>query len=755
VLSPATPPRYLHTPVHLRIVTNRRNGKVYRYAQLAQSYRRKDGKPAVRVVKHLGNLPDAVCEAIRLALQAARDGDSVVLASDITKMVADSGSTLANLRYLDIAVLIDIWRQWKLSDILDELAGASEVHLPFSDVVLALVLQRCCAADSKLAATRWVPTTALPELLGFEPKVLHNTRVHRVLDQLFETTEALQKRLVQACLQRSGRFQALFMDVTDTYFEGIGAPMAELTRTKTEMPNKRCLGIVMLVDEHGFPLRWKVVGGKTKDWTAMHGLLSAIGEVSWMQDTLIVFDRAMGNRSSVAELKKAGLHFLTAAHRNAIESYTTAVPVDAFADIELDGSDACYEQDIARVAEAAREVGFKEIHERLFVCDLGVCEPLCDKPQEPSGNNATKARRRRGVAHHLLRARALAEQMKADPQLTNAELGRRHGLSAGRVGKLLRLLRLQPQVQQRIEQLGESFPFGEDYAHSLRRRPPEEQLAALEADLCAHLAGSSSSSGASDEESEPLGPLRLVAYFNPQLFVDMRRRSSEHCVQLQRRVAELNAELARCKRSRKREPTFRKLSREVERLSYLDAFDITLEPITVTSAGGKPMDSFRGKVVRKDDVWRRRRRYDGFVLLLGHPKLEHKAVDLVNSYRGKDVIEKGFQSIKSVAELRPIYHTRDSKVQAHVTLCMLALLLMRSLEQRFRDAGKAMSADACITSLAPAHLNLRTPLSNGQALYDITRPDAAQREILDALNLGELVDNEKVRPRLTHRPITV
>jgi len=734
--------------MHLRHVTSRRNGKTYRYAQLVESYRREDGKPAVRVVKHLGKLPKPVFDAFRIALQAAREGNGVVLQSEVAELL--SGSTLANLRYLDLAVLVDVWRQWRLGAVLDELAGPSEVHLPFGDVVLALVLQRCCVPDSKRGATRWVPNTALPELLGFEPSVFHNTRVHRVLTQLFDVTEVLQDRLVAAYLRRGGRFQALFMDVTDTYFEGLGAPMAELTRTKTEMPNKRCLGIVLLVNEHGFPLRWQVVGGKTKDWTAMHGLLREIGQVSWVERTLIVFDRAMGNRSTVAQLKDAKLHFLTAAHRSAIESYTTALPVDAFADVRIEGTDASYEDDIAAVAEAARKAGFAEIHERLFVHDLGVRVPQSDNPKdEPSADSDRPRRRRRGLGHHLRRAREFAGQMQADPKLTKADLGQRHGISGSRVGQILTLLQLHPEVQQRIEVLGELFPFGEEYARSLRRQPAEEQLAALEADLREQPEGTPSPSS---EPDKPLGPLRMVAYFNPQLFVDIRRRTTDHCVQLQRRVEELNAELGRCKRSRKREPTLRKFTRKVERLNYLDAFDIELGPITVTSATGKPMASFRGSIVRKEDVWARRRRYDGFVLLLGHPELEHSGVELVDSYRGKDVVEKGFQSIKAIAELRPIYHYRDSKVQAHVTLCMLALLLMRSLEQRFRDAGVAMTASACIEALAPVHLNLRAP-TNGQAIYDITRPNADQRDILSALELGGLADDKVLRPKITPRPV--
>ncbi len=133
--------------MHLRVSTVRRSGNVYRYAQLVRSVRDDRGRPTTRVVKHLGRLPEPVVEAFRVALQAAREGSVVVLQSEVAELL--SGSTLANLRYLDLAVLVDVWRRWRLGEILDELAGPSEVHVAFGDAVLALVLQRCCVPDSR------------------------------------------------------------------------------------------------------------------------------------------------------------------------------------------------------------------------------------------------------------------------------------------------------------------------------------------------------------------------------------------------------------------------------------------------------------------------------------------------------------------------------------------------------------------------------------------------------------------------------
>jgi hypothetical protein len=736
--------------MHLRHVTSTRGEKTYRYAQLVESYRREDGQPAVRVLKHLGKLPDSVFKAFRVAMEASRSGDALVLRSEVAKLL--SGSTLANRRYLDLAVLIDCWRQWGLSELLDELAGAQATSLSFSQVILPLVLQRCCAPGSKVEATRWMPTTALPEVLGLDVAAFHNSRIHRELQTLHDVTGSLQQRLCEGISSRDGSFGVLFMDVTDTYFEGIGCPMAEQTKTKTEMPHKRCLGIVLLANEHGYPLRWKVVGGKTKDWHAMGGLLDDIGHVDWLQQTPVVFDRAMGNQKNVAALKARGVRFLTAAHVTAIESYTTDLPNSAVANVEIEGTDASYEQDIERVAQAARSAGFEEIHPRLFAIELGVTVPAAE--QETSNEDPSTCRRRgRPVqaANHLRQAHAIQNKMAADPDLSRHDVAASLGISTKHLDHQMALLRLAPAVQERILQWDERFPFGEQHLRSLLTLTPDEQLAALDEQLAAHLSAVSEPTASTDDD-EPIGLLRLVAYFNPQLFVDVRRRTAEHCEKLQRHVEAFNVDLGAAKQSRKREPTYRRFAHEVERLQYLDTFDIELTPITVTSKTGRSIASFQGSITRNEKAWQRRRRYDGFILLLGHPELSQPARDLVNFYRIKDTVEKDFQTIKSVIKLRPIYSHTDPKVQAHVTLCMLALWVQRTLEHRLRTAGLPLTAPACIDVLKTCHLNQRR--SDDEPLYDVTQIDAAQQQVLAALGLEQLGDDEYLRGRITPRRLS-
>jgi len=104
-----------------------------------------------------------------------------------------------------------------------------------------------------------------------------------------------------------------------------------------------------------------------------------------------------------------------------------------------------------------------------------------------------------------------------------------------------------------------------------------------------------------------------------------------------------------------------------------------------------------------DEVtWKTRRSTDGFVLLVAHAHLPQTAAEWVALYRQKDAVEKDFQTIKSDLDLRPIFHHTNPKVRAHVSLCMLALLVERTLEQRLR---KHMTAPACFEVLASGHLN--------------------------------------------------
>jgi len=56
------------------------------------------------------------------------------------------------------------------------------------------------------------------------------------------------------------------------------------------------------------------------------------------------------------------------------------------------------------------------------------------------------------------------------------------------------------------------------------------------------------------------------------------------------------------------------------------------------------------------------------------------AADAARLFKGLLDVERGFRDLKSVLEVRPVYHRRQDRIKAHVTLCFLALVLVRVAE---------------------------------------------------------------------------
>ena len=51
-------------------------------------------------------------------------------------------------------------------------------------------------------------------------------------------------------------------------------------------------------------------------------------------------------------------------------------------------------------------------------------------------------------------------------------------------------------------------------------------------------------------------------------------------------------------------------------------------------------------------------------------------------------VERGWRDLKSILDLRPVYHRREDHIRAHVLLCWLALLLIRIIEHETGDTWR-------------------------------------------------------------------
>lgn len=102
--------------------------------------------------------------------------------------------------------------------------------------------------------------------------------------------------------------------------------------------------------------------------------------------------------------------------------------------------------------------------------------------------------------------------------------------------------------------------------------------------------------------------------------------------------------------------------------------------------------------------------------------------------------EAAFRIEKSELSIRPIWHQRAHRVQAHILVCFLAHVLWKALEQWQSRAGLGNSPRTILDELALIQsADVVIPTASDPArelrLRCVVRPDKAQRQLLDYLGL--------------------
>lgn len=747
--------------MHLRVTRIRRGDKTYEYSQLVESVRTPGGGVTKKVIASLGQLGELARENLIASLAATRQNQRV---STVVAVPREPQRADASLRFLDLAVLLDVWRRSGLEAFMRTAFGRSGTSLADADVLAALVLHRCVAARSKLHAERWLPTTALPELLEIPTDAFNNTRIHRVLDRLHDQTPDLMRKLPGLFGFPERKTQAFYLDLTDTWFTGQGPKLAKKGWTKDGIIRKK-IGVALLCSDSGLPLRWEVVTGGSAEAPVMLDLLRHEPLMRKTSSPVIV-DRALGYTEYIEELLNAGILFLTALRRWEVRRYAPELPTDETGSLPVPAlPDA---KALAPVCRIVTEAGMERLTDDLYARDLGIIEPV-DGVEEPTESDAvesplpssqseatssvaSKAVRVLGSGRRALEVgRAIVAEVASGEAPSNAEAGRRRGLEPPVTRLRVKLTRLAESVQTEVL-AGRAEHVGSQRLGSIVSLPADTQLDALrEAE---HRGRTSSRGGpwrAADDTSampgpiqqEPVPRVRLVAYFNPEMWHEQRTHAARRLDRFHLFVTQLNDKLKRPSSARRTEVQVRTaIARHLDRAGHVAAFDVEVD--RVAHEGRHVLQA----TITPNDDWRRRRSLDGYFVLVAHPDVQGTAADLIRRYRDKDIVEQDFKVMKSLLRLRPVWHHNDSKVRAHVTLCMLALTVTRLLEERL---GKGHTFAAVRETLETCTLQRYQGTSRASQVYGATRPDQAQTEILRKLGLAQITDPQHLATAITPR----
>ena len=232
------------------------------YYRLVESYR-KDGKPHIRVLAHLGKAEDV------WALLKGRTGQL-----QVHSVMAGAVCALYRLaQELELASAID-----------SELPRAQRRDgLSVGQSLLAAILARACAPGSKRAFADWAQDTCLPDLLGFEAQQLTSQHFWDQMDAVpVECLSRIEEKVLTRLVRREAlRLDACIYDTTNFYtFIATENERCELPRrghNKQKRHDLRQLGLALVVDRTSqLPLFHHLYAGHRNDVRTLKELIAPI-----------------------------------------------------------------------------------------------------------------------------------------------------------------------------------------------------------------------------------------------------------------------------------------------------------------------------------------------------------------------------------------------------------------------------------------------------------------------------------------------
>lgn len=317
--------------MYLRHTTTRKNGKTHVYWRLVRSVR-VGRKVRQETVAHLGEL-DAQGRARASALARHFLGqrlDQLDLFED-RAVVEPLGVHLDRVRVERGRGFGDVWLGWLLwqalglDDFCREHHPTGREEVPWAQMAAILVLARLCEPSSELhIAEDWYRRTALEDLLGVRPDLVHHTRLYQGLDRLLPHKTALEAHIKRRLgdLFDLG-YDLLLYDVTSTYFEGEALRNRRARRgySRDGKPQCKqvCLGLV--VTREGYPLGYEIFDGNRVDVTTVEQIVQAMEEKYGRASRVWVMDRGMVSEDNLAWLRQEGRKYLVGTPRSEMKRW--------------------------------------------------------------------------------------------------------------------------------------------------------------------------------------------------------------------------------------------------------------------------------------------------------------------------------------------------------------------------------------------------------------------------------------------------
>lgn len=235
---------------------------------------------------------------------------------------------------------------------------------------------------------------------------------------------------------------------------------------------------------------------------------------------------------------------------------------------------------------------------------------------------------------------------------------------------------------------------------------------------------------------------RFIFSFDVTRFYEDIKSREKRLDQAMAWISDKNANLAIAKKSRNKETLERDVKTMLAKRKLKSLLLVTVTPIELTVAKSNKttriVQSFQLSAEIDKSKELQKRRLDGITCFITNDMTIPQGA-VIQKYREKNKIEEAFREMKSQLSLRPIYLTRPERVKAHVTICIIAYLLINSMEMMLRKAKITLSSEELLRQVSSCRLNQVGLKNSSQRSLTITEMTEQQEQLVKLFHCEKMM----------------
>ncbi len=276
--------------------------KTYAYLRIIESYCHK-GKIKKRLIANLGQLSLIDKDSL------FRLGASIIEYSGRETPSLEKLEAISSLHYGEVIAAKAIWDSLGLSNIISSsLSLRRKMNFDYPLSIFIMLVNRLIAPKSKLAITKWQERIYIEKEI--KPKYQHYLRA---LDYLARAKEKIESSLFSRLTDLfSLKLNLIFYDLTSTYFEGQGCPLAEFGYSRDRRPDKKQILLGLLVTDEGIPIAHQIYNGNISDKSTVKQTIDTLKKRFQIKRCIFVGDRGMVSEENLNYLIQEECPFIVA-----------------------------------------------------------------------------------------------------------------------------------------------------------------------------------------------------------------------------------------------------------------------------------------------------------------------------------------------------------------------------------------------------------------------------------------------------------